>query len=117
MEYNILKELVGERERQDAKFGEQNYPTLDPKLIQRSPQRMCEEYEIPTEERAKQLVEIHAKRGDLTWMHILVEEVSEVASSMDDIDKLRKELIQVAAVSIAMIESIDKNSKTMNHDR
>lgn len=108
---NIFNEIRNERTKQNAKWGEQNHPILDPVLIERDAQRMCEEYEIPSENRAKQLCDINLKRGTGTWMHILVEEVSESASCGNNIDLLRKELIQTAAVVVAMIESLDRNGK------
>lgn len=107
----IIQEIKAERMYQEGKWGQQNHPILDPMLTNRGGERMCEEYEIPSENRAKQMCDIHAKRKDLTYMHILIEEVSEVASSGNDIELLRKELIQVAAVTIAMIESLDRNGK------
>ena len=106
---NIIQEIKTERLYQDGKWGIQNHPILDPMLIERSPERMCEEYEIPSETRAKAMCDIHAKRCDVTYMHILVEEISEVASCGKDTVALRKELIQCAAVVIAMIESLDRN--------
>ena len=69
--------------------------------------RMCEEYEIPSETRAKQICETMHDRGEMTWGHIAVEELSEVISAKND-DERRKELIQLAAVTIAWIESIDR---------
>lgn len=107
----IIQEIKTERMYQDGKWGVQNHPILDQALLNRSPNRMCEEYEIPTEDRAKSICKIHADRGDLTYMHILIEEVSEAASCGENIEEMRKELIQVAAVAIAMIESIDRNKK------
>lgn len=108
---NIFNEIKAERERQELKWGEQDHPILDPILINLSPQRMCEEYEIPSEDRARQLVEIHDERRDLTYFHILMEEISEVASCGSNVEELRKELIQSAAVLIAMIESLDRNGR------
>lgn len=106
---NILEEIKIERAKQDFKWGQQNHPILDPVLIHRDAARMCEEYEIPSEDRARQMCETHAKRGDVTYMHILIEEISESASCGANIEELRKELIQSAAVIVAMIESLDRN--------
>lgn len=108
---NILEEIKKERIKQDLKWGEQNWPILDPVLLDRDSVRMCEEYEIPSEARAKQILDIHANRGDLTYMHILIEEISEAASCGVNIENLRKELIQCAAVTVAMIESLDRNKR------
>jgi len=51
-----------------------------------------------------------AKAGVVTWLDILIEEVSE-ALAEDDPQKLRTELVQVAAVAVQWIEAID----TRNH--
>ena len=107
----ILKEVKDERLKQDAKWGQQAYPILDLILLNRSAERMCEEYEIPSESRAKQLCELHSRRGDVTYMHILIEELSEAVSCGRDTQSLREELIQVAAVTVAMIESLDRNKQ------
>lgn len=108
---DIFKEIKQERFEQDAKWGEQNHPILDPVLIDRDALRMCQEYEIPSENRARQNVEVLSKRGDLTYMHILIEELSESASCGTDTKQLREELIQSAAVLVAMIESLDRNGR------
>ncbi len=102
---SIIQELKAERLFQDGKWGVQNRPILDPILLHRDAKRMTDEYEIPSEERAKSMVEIHAHRGDLTYMHILVEEVSEAASCGSNAENLRK------AVIIAMIECLDRNGR------
>jgi hypothetical protein len=107
----IFNEIAAERERQDLKWGQQNHPILDPLLLGRLPERMCEEYEIPSKYRAIQKVEAHAERGDLTYMHILIEEISEAASCGKNVEELRIELIQSAAVLVAMIESLDRNGR------
>lgn len=84
----ILDEIGAERARQDAKWGEQNH----------EPHR---------------------------WLSILMEEVGEAAQAANDSwdhrktlteqaykqECYREELVQVAAVTIAMIESLDRNGK------
>lgn len=107
----IFNEIREERVRQENKWGEQNWPVLDPLLVDRDPQRMCDEYEIPNENRARYKCQTHANRGDLTWMHILMEEISESASCGKNVEALRTELIQSASVLVAMIESLDRNGR------
>jgi len=105
---NIFQEIKEERKRQDEKWGEQNHPCLDQSLINRSPERMCEEYEIPTEERAKQLCDRNFNTKSGTFAHIAIEEMSEVVSAFD-IHKRREELIQLGAVCVAWVEKIDRD--------
>lgn len=81
---DVLAEVGIERERQDAKFGQQNH---------------------------------HPSR----WLDILMEEVGEAAEvsaqcGLGDPDPkgftwadYRKEMIQVAAVAVSMVESFDRN--------
>lgn len=109
---DIFKEIKIERENQEKKWGQQNHPCLDQTLLNRKggcePQRMTDEYEIPTESRAKFLCDNSADKGQLTFAHILSEEFSEVVSEFD-IHKRREELVQLVAVGVAWIEKIDRD--------
>ncbi len=109
----ILSEIIQEHKNQLEKWGCQNHPSVDQVLTTRkggcSPERMCEEYEIPSESRAKSICDIAAKNREVTWAHITIEELSEVISCTSENDR-RKELIQLAAVIYSWIDSIDRNS-------
>jgi len=116
-EASVLDEIAAERARQDAKWGEQNHPSLDPVLLNRpggcTPERMAEHYEIPTEARAKFLCQTNAERGTCTYAHILIEEVAEaIAAGVTSEAALRAELVQTAAVVVAWIEKIDRAALT-----
>jgi len=52
--------------------------------------------------------------GDGLWLAILTEEVGETAEAMLDLSQtdIRAELVQVAAVAVAWIESIDRRGVT-----
>jgi len=107
----IIEEIKLEREKQDGKWGEQTHPCLDQTLLNReggcTSERMCENYEIPSETRAKFMCDNSFENGSGTFAHIAVEELSEVISEFD-IHKRREELIQLTAVCVAWIESIDR---------
>jgi NTP pyrophosphatase (non-canonical NTP hydrolase) len=80
----ILSEVVDERKRQDIKWGEQNH---DPFAY------LC----ILTEEvgeASKAALEAHDWENE-TW-------------NSDKIGELREELIQIAAVAVAMVECLDR---------
>lgn len=94
----VLDEIVAERARQDIKWGEQNHPdgtSWDHYVFQR------DVAQLETDEAAK--------AGEVTWTHILVEEVLE-ALAEDDSEKLRVELVQVAAIAVQWIEAIDRRA-------
>jgi NTP pyrophosphatase (non-canonical NTP hydrolase) len=105
----ILEAVAAERARQDAKWGVQRHPVTPRSLAGRDPERIADDLEVSTEERAKFLCEWAAKRGDISWGAILLEEVAEAvaAAARGDVDATRKELVQVAAVAVAIIESVD----------
>ena len=117
---DIYDEIIAERLRQIEKWGEQNHPDVDQVLMNRrggcTPQRMAEEYAIPTASRAQFSCNNAARRGQLTFAHILVEEVAEaidgatmgVAAAAGE---LRTELIQVAAVAVAWVEKLDREAR------
>lgn len=110
----VLHEVRCERDRQNAKWGEQNHPDVDQVLMNRpggcSPQRMAEEYEIPNATRAKFITDVRAARGECTWAAIAVEELAEAveAAALGDTAALRTELVQVAAVAVQWIQAIDR---------
>ncbi|MEV7867447.1 NUDIX hydrolase [Streptomyces sp. NPDC088124] len=92
----VLAEIADERRRQDDKFGEQNHPAgtgQHPETVDADVARMaCQQA---------------AEGGYLDWMHILREEVAEAFAESDPA-RLRAELVQVAAVATAWIESLDR---------
>jgi len=108
----VYIEVLRECSAQLEQWGEQNHPMLDPILLKRpggcGPARMANEYEVPTETRARGLLERAAEKSELTYMHILLEEVCEAIACLDDEKAMRGELIQVAAVAISMVEAIDR---------
>jgi hypothetical protein len=92
----VLAEIQAERERQDAKWGEQNHPDGTGGLEARR---------IAAEARAN--CQAAAERGTVTWLLISDEEHCEALAESDPV-KLRAELIQDAAVKVAWIAAIDR---------
>jgi DNA-binding PucR family transcriptional regulator len=93
----VLAEVAAERRRQDARWGEQNHPDGAGPAYAEEASRRREECE-----RA-------AEAGQLTWRHILLEEVAEAGAEHEP-KRLREELIQVAAVAVAWAEAIDRRA-------
>jgi hypothetical protein len=109
---NVLGEVYDERRRQDEKWGEQNHgffgpPGFDPRnaVLTWFSNKL-----VDNQEDAKAIVEGCAKDGTLGFCDILMEEVVE-ALDETHIAKVREELVQVAAVAVAAIESIDRNGR------
>jgi hypothetical protein len=96
----IGDELVAERIRQQAKFGEQSCPDA-------IPQQLAAIYRADV---ARRLCQAHFASGRGTWIDILCEEVAEAADEAfyGNTKQLRQELVQVAAVAVAWIEAIDR---------
>lgn len=92
----ILDEIFDERYAQDARWGPQNHP--DGTNIDNTHLAM-----IKRDMNDKN----NATGGDMTWKDILEEEFLEAVSE-ETPDRLRTELIQVAAVAVAWIECIDR---------
>lgn len=110
----VLEEVLAERQRQEAKWGQQNHPSFDQALLSRdggcTPGRMALEYEVPAEARGKYLCETAFAVKAGTYGHILMEEVAEVFATCNDRSEAttRADLVQVAAVAVAWIEAIDR---------
>lgn len=112
--FRVLEEVFQERIKQHAKFGEQNCPSLDQSVLKgyrATTEKMAKAYSIPEEEEAQKMVKDGVKFNCLTYADILIEEVCEVVGCMHDEEKMREELIQVAAVAVQWIEAIDRRKK------
>jgi hypothetical protein len=91
-------DVLTERDRQDEKWGEQNWPdgTSAASWTERA-------------DWAKVLNDLRVREGSITWLYILQEEMYEAFAEEDPV-KLRSELVQVAAVAVNWIETIDRRS-------
>lgn len=110
---SIFKEISEERDRQDKLHPNQHIPIVDRTLLERSggctEQRMAEEYEIPTQDRAKFITDEMSRRGEVTWAHVLIEELCELVGDAVSGDPrlVRKEAIQLAACCVRLVECLD----------
>lgn len=113
--HSVIAEVAEERERQNAKWGEQNHPNgtgpdgllLDDVADHRHGIRRFETLRND----AIVQTDIRATDGTVTFADILLEEVFE-ALAEEDPAKLRTELIQVAAVATQWVEAIDRAADT-----
>lgn len=110
--YETMMGVFLERERQHAKWGEQNPPDVNPSRdlrYVRLPASIVFTHENYGHEADnwKFVNEERAKEGKTAWDGILLEEVYEALAESDP-SKLRAELVQVAAVAVAWIEAIDR---------
>jgi hypothetical protein len=94
-----MREVWDERKRQDERWGEQNHPDGTD----------AERWTKASASNSRILCDRAAKEGKLTFRHVLAEETAEAFAEIDP-DKLRAELVQVAAVVVCWIESIDRRS-------
>ena len=103
----VLAEVKDERERQHEKWGEQNHPIYcDDKY--NSPAHFREGNRISSEN-WKRENDRRVAAGTLSWDGIAMEEVTEAFAEEDPV-KLREELVQSAAVFVAMIECLDRQA-------
>lgn len=93
----VLLEVLSERQRQDDRWGEQNHPNGTDKSYGSLALA------------AKTECEAAHRIGVLTYADILKEEFWE-AMSEEDPERLREELIQVAAVAVAWVEKLDREA-------
>lgn len=111
----IFAAIQAERERQDARWGEQNHPDVWPRTQWHetvTTDVMARHYGVPEATEAKARCDRSAWCGTCTWAHILVEEVAEVIEAAtiaegqdgpeEDVDR---ELVQLAAVCVSWLEA------------
>ena len=103
---SILAEVAVERGRQERRFGVQNWPdgtgpaVHDP-ITGLTHGTMATAYRRRCDQRTT--------LGHLTYRDILQEEVHEALAETDK-RRLRAELVQVAAVAVAWVEKIDRET-------
>ncbi|MEV0390329.1 hypothetical protein [Nonomuraea sp. NPDC050643] len=98
----VLADVAAERVAQDVRWGMQVLPdgTGGAELVAESGV-------------ARLKTDTAAEDGALTWRHILAEEVLEAFAESDP-DRLRAELIQVAAVAVKWTQSLDRRPSREN---
>lgn len=110
----VLEDVSRERERQDDKWGEQSHADRMPSEY---PYGDTPDY-VKTAQHWKDLNDVRVawmneqgKTSDCNaaWDGILLEEVYEALAETEP-DKVRAELVQVAAVAVNWIEAIDRRS-------
>lgn len=94
----VLTDVWDERVRQAIKWGQQNYldGTARPGSVE-----LADHY--------RAVCQSNTPDTD-NWQDILLEEVYEAMAESDP-EKLRAELVQVAAVAVSWIESLDRRSR------
>ena len=102
----VLEEVLLERRRQHDKWGEQNWPIIHESPLTRHARR---DYDADAN-RYKELNDMRVADDMLSWDGILLEEVYEALAEGDP-EYIRAELVQVAAVACAMIESLDRHAE------
>jgi len=114
----VLDEIAAERARQEAKWGEQNHPDLDPHdfdtVVRNEYAFRADRWKEINDRRAKDGCEVKYRDPNASctaWDGVLLEEVYE-ALAEDDQAKVRAELVQVAAVAVAWVEAIDRRDSS-----
>lgn len=97
----VLAEVRAERRRQYDKWGQQDHPSFGHDRDMAAA-KLNERF-------GKAMVETAAAQGKLSFDAILTEELYEALATESE-EKLRAELVQVAAVAVAWIEAIDRRA-------
>ena len=110
----LFDEINKERHRQDDRWGEQNYRVLAEYSISATLEDMRSTHGIMSQG----FYRTRAESKRTSWLDILMEEVAEFAESafIDGYasDEARKELIQVIAVGVSMLECMDRRREENN---
>ena len=95
----IFEQIAAERNRQDEKWGEQNWPMI----------RTSSDFKLSRSIANKYKIDNHKDylSNDLSWRSILLEEVYGAFAETDPV-KQREKMIAVCAVGVAIVESLDR---------
>lgn len=112
--FSIFNQIDIEREKQVAKWGEQNHPSHAGMI---GPGDIVQ-YDIPHTADARGICDARHNAGIGSWLDIALEEFAEVHEAAfravnpyiptADETHIREELIQLTAVCVAWIEAIDR---------
>lgn len=94
--YQVTREVLRERKRQDAKWGQQNHLDGTGTKFYRAKSTST-----------RIACQTAFASGEGTWAHVLLEEVYEALAETDP-ELIAEELVQVAAVAVAWVEHIDR---------
>ena len=109
MDHALLAQVGQEMDRQLERWGEQNHPSSYGYDV-------LDSVAYPTADDAKFLcdsITTGVEEGVLSWTDIFLEEVLEAREEamLGDMEKLKEELIQCAAVALSWVQSIERNGK------
>ncbi|NJB83641.1 nucleoside triphosphate pyrophosphohydrolase family protein [Wenyingzhuangia aestuarii] len=96
----ILKEIVLERKKQDKKWGEQNHSPMEWMPI------LMEE----VGEASKEALEHHFNHPALDMEGEKACDLVQGIAQKERLNNYRKEVVQIAAVAVQMIECLDRNN-------
>jgi hypothetical protein len=101
----LIQDVLEERDRQDAKFGEQNHPAL-------GAEGGGVDF-IPSATFFRNMCAQDIRRGEVNWVTILLEEVAELIEACAKGDKAERdaERVQCMAVLMAWAESDFRNNR------
>lgn len=107
---NVLCLIRDERDQQDRKWGQQDHPYTATMVgpVARDHERHAEFWKRENDVRVREM--------DLAWDGILLEEVYE-ALAETDAEAREVELIQVAAVAVAMVEASRRKRLVFHRER
>lgn len=92
----VLADVAAERAAQDVRWG-----------MQVLPDGTGGERAAAESDAARHATDTAARAGALTWRHVLAEEVMEAFAETEP-DRLRAELVQVAAVAVKWAQALDR---------
>lgn len=98
----VLREVLNERGNQDKKWGEQNHPLIGGAFLTATRRQ----YEMEALN-WKGINDHRVRTNSMGWDSIVAEELFE-ALEATSLEGAREEYVQLAAVAVAAIESIDR---------
>src|SRR3546814_5774957 len=111
---DVLKKCA----QQDRRWGPRQYPSFNPAMTANAdigPNQLADFHEVVAPVRARLLTQTQDDQGELSWMTILVEEVSKLADKYEKPDDLREQLIDVAGVAVQWASQLTPEPRSEEH--
>lgn len=100
----VAAEILAAHARNRAARGESDYPSV---IALQPGNPTCRVYHIPSAAECKQRLETIGGRGSIAWTDIMLERFSDAVAAPDEFRR-REDLVQIAAIAMEWIESIDR---------
>jgi len=105
----VIAEILAAHARNRVARGDCDYPSV---IALQPGDPTCRVYHIPSKAECRQRLDVIGGRGSIAWTDVLLERFADAVAAPDEFQR-RADLVQIAAIAMEWIESIDRRLARM----